>query len=336
MASLLATRPANPPMPAHHGVCLLGFSDFERHALAAHFRLALKRSPSYTLVAQMEAAQFLVVDADAAGWAGRVARCGRSADTVFVGTQAPADALARLPRPIDALHVLRELDAAVLMRAASAVGSAAALARPVPQAPARRADARATPRPGRAEPAATELQQHEAAAAAAEQAAASQLTDLAALFPDRLEARQPPPAERDSGFDALLVDDSDVALRVLAETLADLGVRARCVSDSDAALAHLARHAYPMVFVDVELGGKSRLDGLLLCRQIKRDAQPGATPLVAMVSAHASPTDRVRGSLAGCDAYLAKPLVPEELAALIARHRDLAQAPRRARGERRA
>lgn len=335
MASLPATGPANPSMPAHHGVCLLGFSDFERHALTAHFRLALKRSPSYTLVAQMEAAQFLVVDADAAGWAGRVARSGRSADTVFVGTQAPADAMVRLPRPIDALHVLRELDAAVLMRAASLAGTAPAPARPTPQPAAHPADARAVAESKRAEPSATESQGGDPHAEAAAQAAASQLSDLAALFPDRLEERQPPQTERDSAFDALLVDDSDIALRLLSANLADLGVRSRCVSDSDAALAHLARHAYPIVFVDVELGAQSRLDGLRLCRQIKRAARPGAAPLVAMVSAHASPTDRVRGSLAGCDAYLAKPLVPEELAAVIARHRDLAQKPqrpRRARG----
>jgi two-component system cell cycle response regulator len=309
-------------MPAQHGVCLLGFSDFERHALTAHFRLAIKRSPSYTLVAQMEAAQYLVVDADAAGWAGRVERSGRSADTVFVGTKAPADALVRLPRPIDALHVLRELDAAVLMRAAR-LGSAVAAAGPVAQG----AEARRVPQTAPAEASASAPRDPPPDAAGS--AAASQLSDLAALFPDRLDAQ--PQAERESAFDALLVDDSDVALRILAAQLADLGVRARCVSDSDAALAHLARHAYPIVFVDVELGDKSRLDGLRLCRHIKRSATRGAAPLVAMVSAHAAPTDRVRGSLAGCDAYLAKPLVPAELAAVIARHRDLAQVPQRRR-----
>jgi len=36
-----------------------------------------------------------------------------------------------------------------------------------------------------------------------------------------------------------------------------------------------------------------------------------------MVSAHASQTDRVRGTLAGCDAYLAKPLQRERLVDLI-------------------
>jgi len=304
-------------MPAHHGVCLLGFSDFERQALTAHFRLALKRSPSYTLVAQMEAAQFLVVDADASGWAGRVARTGRAADTVFVGTKAPADAMVRLPRPIDALQVLRELDVAVLMRAANS-GNTGRTPTSSPVAPS------AIEPKGTQQPEAGPL------------TVPSQLSDLAALFPDRAEKPRPPQAERDSDFDALLVDDSDIALRFLAMKLADLGIRSRCVSDSDAALAHLARHAFPIVFVDVELGDQSRLDGLRLCQQIKRAAQPGAAPLVAMVSAHASQTDRARGSLAGCDAYLAKPLVPEELAAVIARHRNLAKAPHRARRARRA
>ena len=36
-----------------------------------------------------------------------------------------------------------------------------------------------------------------------------------------------------------------------------------------------------------------------------------------MVSAHASQTDRVRGSLAGCDAYLGKPLQPSDLLTVV-------------------
>lgn len=322
-------------MPAHHGVCLLGFSDFERQALTAHFRLALKRSPSYALVAQMDAARFLVVDADAAGWAGRVARAGRAADTVFVGSIAPPDAMVRLPRPIDALHVLRELDAAVLTRAASPGSTGLASAASTTAQAADRTNARATPASSPAAPPAIERQVAPHAETGA-LTAPSQLSDLVALFPDRAETPAAPQAARDSHFDALLVDDSDIALRFLATKLAELGIRSRCVSDSDAALAHLARHAFPIVFVDVELGDQSRLDGLRLCQQIKRAAKPGAAPLVAMVSAHTSPTDRVRGSLAGCDAYLAKPLVPEELASVIARHRIRAQVPPRVRREGRA
>ena len=59
------------------------------------------------------------------------------------------------------------------------------------------------------------------------------------------------------------------------------------------------------------------MDGLALCRHIKRMPRKARPPVVAMVSAHATQTDRVRGSLAGCDAYLGKPLVADELRAVV-------------------
>jgi len=98
-------------MPFNHRVCLLGFSDFERRALAMQFGLAGTRTPSYTLVATPPEARFLVVDADARTALQRALEAGRLADTLFVGgTATPAGALARLKRPIDALSLLRELD----------------------------------------------------------------------------------------------------------------------------------------------------------------------------------------------------------------------------------
>jgi DNA-binding response OmpR family regulator len=153
----------------------------------------------------------------------------------------------------------------------------------------------------------------------------SQLSDLADLFPDRAPANnatavatgdlRADKAKADTRCDALLVDDSEIALKFLELKLGELGLRSRTATDSDAALAQLARHDFNYVFLDVELGQGSRMDGLALCRHIKRrNARP---PVVAIVSAHASQTDRVRGSLAGCDAYLGKPLAAAELAAVV-------------------
>ena len=147
----------------------------------------------------------------------------------------------------------------------------------------------------------------------------SQLSELADLFPDRA------PADSDASkapakeirCDALLVDDSEIALRFLEIKLGELGLRSRTATDSDAALEQLSQHEFKYVFLDVELGTSSRMDGLALCRHIKRMRRTNRPPVVAMVSAHATQTDRVRGSLAGCDAYLAKPLVADELRAVV-------------------
>ena len=115
---------------------------------------------------------------------------------------------------------------------------------------------------------------------------------------------------------------SDIALRFLQKSLAPYAVQSECASGSAKAIELMAKHAYRFVFLDVELGPASAMDGLALCQHVKRQHhQPGAPlPLVVMVSAHHSELDRVRGSLAGCDAYLGKPLQPAELQHLMHRH----------------
>jgi CheY-like chemotaxis protein len=285
-----------------HSVCLLGFSDFERRALALQFKLAAGRTPSYVLVPTPPEARFLVVDGDAKATVQRALDTGRLADCVFVGTtHAPGGALARLRRPIDALSLLRELDAALLRLKdpQEAPAPAAPLAPPAP-VPARPPRALAVVD----------------ADIADSRAADSQLADLAAHFPDRAGADgRPAEPAAPARCDALLVDDSEIALKFLERKLGELGLRARGVTDSDAALEQLKQQDFNYVFLDVELGPGSKLDGLALCRHIKR--RSGRPPVIAMVSAHATQTDRVRGSLAGCDAYLGKPLQAGELAAVV-------------------
>lgn len=302
-------------MPFSHSVCLLGFSDFERRALAMQFGLASTRTPSYTLVATPQEARFLVVDGDAKSAVQRTLDAGRLADALFVGSGvAPAGALARLRRPIDALSLLRELDAAVarIQGPAAMVLAAAPVPPRVPPKPAVPVQPRTLPlaRP--------------APAAAPEGATVpglldSQLSELADLFPDRAPAgaASPNAPAKELRCDALLVDDSEIALRFLEIKLGELGLRSRTATSSDDALEQMKQHEFKYVFLDVELGQGSRMDGLALCRHIKRMRRSSRPPVVAMVSAHASQTDRVRGSLAGCDAYLGKPLVADELMAVV-------------------
>lgn len=116
---------------------------------------------------------------------------------------------------------------------------------------------------------------------------------------------------------ALLVDDSEVALRFLERKLAPFGLVTDSVSHSDAAVRRLAERRYDFVFLDLELGEASALDGLSLCQRIKRDA---AEANVVMVTAHHTELDRVRGALAGCDGFLGKPLDEAELALYLARY----------------
>jgi CheY-like chemotaxis protein len=133
----------------------------------------------------------------------------------------------------------------------------------------------------------------------------------------RADDRQPalPPS-------VLMVDDSELALVRLERQLQALGLRAERASNSSQALERLSHHAFRFVFIDVELGLGSELDGLALCRHIQHHHRHAGNvvPAVFLLSSHDQAVDRVRGSLAGCDAYLGKPLADEVLRRTLNAH----------------
>jgi CheY-like chemotaxis protein len=251
-------------------VLLLGFGDFERHALASYLRLAGTRDATYVQTESIADADFVIADADHPGAIDAVLEADRAADTVFIGSIAPDGALGWAMRPIDPLQVFREIDAAAVLRRPQAPSPAPAASSAPPTTGAGALDAPPSRRAG----------------------------DVTA-----------PPL-------ALVVDDSEIALRYLQRQLNGLGLRAETATQSTRALQMLAQQRYDVVFLDVELGPASDLDGLALCQHLKRSHRPpgtGLPPKVVMVSAHTGATDRVRGAFAGCDAYLPKPLDDDAL-----------------------
>ncbi len=284
-------------MAPPHRIALLGFSDFERGALSSFFRLAAQRQPRYELATHLDEAEFVIADADHAPSVQLVLATDALPRTVFIGHHSPAGAGAWMARPIDPLHVVRELDALVLLAAASPpapIRPPAAMPAPAPAKPPF-VERRRVPRSGGLVEAPRKPPRSRAAAKA--------------------EAPAPAPAAVPR---ALVVDDSDVALRFLESKLQRWGVAVDRARDSSQAAARLARRDYDFVFVDVELGPDSELDGLALVQHFKRH-HPLAAAVTVMVSAHHSEMDRVRGTLAGCDAYLGKPLVDAELERLLLR-----------------
>jgi CheY-like chemotaxis protein len=259
---------------------------------------------------------------------------GRIEQTVFIGSQAPAGARAWLHRPIDAMHVMRELDAMV-----QTATNFPEPVMPAPVAPISPLAARpAHPRP---QPTAPTGAPDSEAGAISESFDAAPLDDLDPTVPGVLSIHPEPvlrraaapspqlPRKKRKGRAlaaadapvprALLVDDSSLALRFLETRLHPWGLQVEQATNSQIALDMLAQRSYGFAFLDVELGEGSELDGLALCRHIKQSpASMGLT--VFMVSAHHSELDRVRGSLAGCDGYLSKPLDEAELARLLLRH----------------
>ena len=140
--------------------------------------------------------------------------------------------------------------------------------------------------------------------------------------------RATPPAPETPAPTALLVDDSEIALRFLESRLQRFSLVMDRALGSGRAIELMSKRRYDFVFLDVELGTQSDLDGLALCQHIKRQQDQLVLPsAVFIVSAHATQMDRVRGGLAGCDGYLGKPLDEVELQRLLLRHGLKPRAP---------
>lgn len=107
---------ASAPPQGQHAVALKGFSRFERSAIEASFRLSSPPTARYRCVEALDGARFVIADADHPGVVDDILAAERQGDTVFVGAQAPEGAMAWTMRPIDPVHLLRQLDAAVALR----------------------------------------------------------------------------------------------------------------------------------------------------------------------------------------------------------------------------
>jgi two-component system, cell cycle response regulator len=63
------------------------------------------------------------------------------------------------------------------------------------------------------------------------------------------------------------------------------------------------------VFLDVIMPG---IDGYQVCKLIKSKRAANKTAVI-MLTSKGSPFDRIRGAMAGCDAYLTKPVDEDKL-----------------------
>ena len=275
--------PAAPTSP--YQVALEGFSAFERAAMASFFRLADQRLTAYVPAASLATCDLVVADTELPEVLAAVLEAGCADVTVFVGTQPPADARVCLPRPIDPVDVVRALDAlAAHQHPAPLDGGPFSL---LPEEDILPDDL--------------------------------DLDLNLAAGPDapvkRGRARVPTTTQfSGGGRDVLVVDDSAIARKFLKQRLEQLGYRVQQANDGESALEMITHHPFALVFVDMVLGPSHSVDGLHVCQFAKQPPAFGArnTPAVVVFTGQSGSTHRVRASLAGCDAYLTKPLLEAE------------------------
>jgi two-component system, cell cycle response regulator len=331
-----------------HKIILVGFSSFEKVTFESFFRLAARRPPGYVLVEDAAQAHLAVVNADDAGVLRQAMAIKPAAQVLLIGSQDGGTGWMLQRRPLNLMKVLATVESllspsmatvpAALMPNKPAAGVASVALRPTSDVPA---PVRVAPT-FNAQPAAKHVQTAVKAAITApapmpvaestgsidssmrrsvRTGAGSRADFASSRALDGLGIPPSQSAQSDSAMDVdhiLVVDDSDIALKFMRNRLSRFGFHADLVNSGEEALGKMNTKPYKFVFLDVMMEG---LDGYQTCRAIKqRKYSDGKPPVVVMLTSRGGTIDKIRGTLAGCDAYLTKPLNERDLIAVLAKH----------------
>ena len=113
----------------------------------------------------------------------------------------------------------------------------------------------------------------------------------------------------------LIVDDYPVARRMFVTGLSQYGVDASEAGEAGEAIEVAAAHQPDVVVLDLFLGTSSGLD---VARRLRIDPRHAGIAIIAL-SGHAAQEHRDAAAEAGCDAYLVKPCLTEQLVEAIER-----------------
>jgi len=336
-------------MAVRYRVALQGFSEFERTTLTFCFRHAALRAPAYEQVELIADSDFIVANATQRPIEGSQTRGERLRDTLFIGDSPPPGASMHIARPLDPERILRSLDKMAAQREASRRDALPDVALPLaaPEEPVAAGRQSATDEttpaafeahavPIRFSPlqpvqtlgasvaistadsewpaaldatpstAATDLPRPDHRRTAAERAAAKAAARRASR---RARLAQSKVHTAGAPRDLLLYDGGPdtVALRMLLESF---GFRIHRVTSGAQATAVLERVELAVAFLDFTPHDANDIDGLDLCRLIKRGllAMAGPVPAVVLMSGQDSAVERVYAQLAGYDAFLTRPV----------------------------
>jgi twitching motility two-component system response regulator PilG len=281
----------------HYLVDVIGFNDVERSMLTSIFALAARRDPGF---AQFEPGasgrqpDIYLVDADDAAAFNefRALHKRASLPVVLVGTSAQGTAFPLLPRPLQWARLLQALDDTLT------AGDEVPISAPP------RDEAQAGSR---------------SLSGASRSASGSSRSASGA----GLGRTAPPVASPDAatkkrmlGDTVLVVDDNATVRAFMQAKLAPFGFEVDFAETGEEAIGLSGSQEYTCVFLDVVLPG---IDGYQVCKLIKSNKQAIKKTAVVMLTSRSSPFDKLRGSLAGCDEYLTKPLDEDRLLEVIAK-----------------
>ena len=283
-------------------VALLGFTDFERKHIEAGLQPGDESGRRYCVAMTLAASNLAVVNADDDIAVAQVLDQGRLASSVMLGTTQRSGAAAQLPRPISLVHLLRTLD-----RLVNSAPPMSAAVRRVQEDWSRMLAVGAPPAPPKA---------------------ATSATAAMPMIQGRAPSNQAVPARAMAASQdwaqALVVDSSDEAWRLLSSQLPRFGYQAHQLRDCAQALERLSRQPFDLIILATGLDG---MDCFHACKTIKRTPYPAnrLPPKVIMLLTRDSAVDAVRAEMAQADGCLVKPVHEQPLSQLLSRLRPPAK-----------
>jgi len=267
-------------------VDVIGFNPVERSMLTSIFALAARRDPGFVqydpATTASGAADIYLVDAENADAVNEFRMLSKRSNlpAVMVGPEGESLGFPTLPRPLQWARLLQALEETV----ASAGGSGPRAAR----------DDEGT-------------------------------LPLGKTFSSTMGGRTQPgtggsddaAAQKRAAGDTVLVVDDNASVRMFMKAkLAPFNFEVDFAETGEEAVGLTGTREYTCVFLDVVLPG---IDGYQVCKLIKANKQAIKKTAVVMLTSRSSPFDKLRGSLAGCDEYLTKPLDEDRLLEVIAK-----------------
>ena len=336
-------------MTQPHKIVLVGFSSFEKVTFESFFRLAARRPPGYQLVDNAAEAHLAVVNADDSAVLRQCIAAKPAQQVLLIGSQDGGTGWMLQRRPLNLMKVLATVES--LLAPAATSSNAGATTVPAALMPmASRPPTVAAPQPTSAPAALPQAAQPTPVPVHMTRPVSTAITAQAPMTtPGGLDsamrrsvrtgaghlprfessrnddnltglniAKTVPPDSAQDIDHILVVDDSDIALKFMRNRLSRFGFHADLVNSGEEALGKMNTRPYKFVFLDVMMEG---LDGYQTCRAIKqRKYSDGKPPVVVMLTSRGGTIDKIRGTLAGCDAYLTKPLNERDLIAVLAKH----------------
>ncbi len=115
------------------------------------------------------------------------------------------------------------------------------------------------------------------------------------------------------GARVLLVEDNEINQELATDFLVGAGLVVEVAENGRIALDKVASAPYDLVLMDMQM---PEMDGLTATREIRKDKRFKELPIVAM-TANAMASDREQCLLVGMNDHLAKPIVPNQLYAML-------------------